>query len=191
MKILVSGNKDYGLAMGINHVMGGDYYSTSNGYDFSKEEDQYGFVKKSLHYDVVILNCHTKVANLSYQQAKMMHKIYVSWLEEKKTGHLFGIGSITDHINTEQPWIKYISYRAEKVALKNLCQTINHNRANVSPGIKCTYLSVGHMHTPFVDKLHPNEKKLHVVDVAKLIKQIAETDLCIEEMTVTADRNNE
>ena len=47
------------------------------------------------------------------------------------------------------------------------------------------------MHTPFVDKLNPDEKKLHVVDVAKLIKQIAETDLCIEEMTVTADRNNE
>jgi len=190
MQFITTGNPETGLASGIAKVLDSDFYSRSNGWDINDEEIQNKFVELTHQYDGVILNAHTLVGNLAYVQARMMHKIYVSWLEAGKTGHLIGIGSITDHINTEQPWIKYISYRAEKVALENICQTINHNRTNVSPGILCTYISVGHMHTPYVDRLHPEEKKLTVEEVAECIKYIAESKMCIEEITITANRND-
>ena len=45
------------------------------------------------------------------------------------------------------------------------------------------------MHTPYVDKLHPDEKKLTVEEVAECIKYITESPMCIEEITLTANRN--
>ena len=191
MKFITTGNPETGLASGIAKVLDSDFCSRTNGWDLNNEDTQDKFVKYTNLYDGVILNAHTLVGNLAYVQARLMHKIYVNWQDQGRTGHLIGIGSITDHINTEQPWIKYISYRAEKVALENICQTINHNRANISPGIKCSYISVGHMHTPYVDKLHPKEKKLTVEEVAQCIKYIVESPMCIEEITLTADRSSE
>jgi NAD(P)-dependent dehydrogenase (short-subunit alcohol dehydrogenase family) len=189
MKILTTGNPKYGLATAIQTIIGGDFASRSSGVDLETDEGMDAFVGKSIEYSQVILNCYTEKMN-NYSQSRLLHKLYIKWVEEKKSGHIICIGSISDHINKEQPWLKYLSYSAEKLALKQLCQTINHNRGEISPNIRCTYISLGHMHTPYVDKLHPNEKKLQPIDVAKLIKWIAECPECVEEITITKDKNH-
>ena len=108
----------------------------------------------------------------------------------KQNVHIISIGSISDHINKEQPWLKYISYGSEKLALKQLCETINHNRDSVTPNVKCTYVSLGHMHTPLVDSYHPDEVKLDTKYVAEVIDWIINAPECIESITLTKDKNN-
>jgi len=187
--LLTTGNPKYGLASAIQAVIGGDFASRSNGFDLETDEGMDSFVEKSLDYSYVILNCYTEKMN-NYSQARLLHKMYVRWMEQQKHGHVICIGSISDHINKEQPWLKYISYGAEKIALKQLCQTINHNRDTVSPLIRCTYISLGHMHTPYVDRLHPDEVKLKTETVAETIQFILNFSECIEEITLTKDKNN-
>jgi NAD(P)-dependent dehydrogenase (short-subunit alcohol dehydrogenase family) len=189
MKIITTGNPTYGLASGMNNVLNSNFASRVNGYNLSTNAGMDKFCQDAIYYDIVILNCYTEEMN-NYSQARLLHKLYINWQKIEKRGHIICIGSISDHISTEQPWLKYISYGAEKLALKQLCQTINHNRENISPNIKCTYISLGHMHTPLVDKYHPDEIKLNTNYVAEVIKWIIDAPECIESITLTKDKCN-
>lgn len=186
MKIITTGNSKYGLASAIQNT---DYASRSNGYDLSTDSGIQNFCQLVLNYDVVILNCYTEKMN-NYSQARLLHELYIQAIELNLKKHFIAIGSISDHINKEQPWLKYISYSSEKIALRHLCETINHNRISISPNIKCTYISLGHMHTPLVDKYHPDEVKLDTTYVANIIKWIIDAPECIEAITLTKDLVN-
>jgi hypothetical protein len=189
MKIVTTGNPAYGLAKAINEVIGGDFASRSSGYDLSTDSGIEKFCIDFNNYDTIILNCYTEKMN-NYSQARLLHELYIKYQASKKELHFVCIGSISDHINKEQPWLKYISYSAEKVALKTLCETINHNREIISPNIKCSYISLGHMHTPLVDRYHPLETKLDPIYVANAIKWIIDSPECIESLTLTKDKKN-
>ena len=186
MKILTTGNPNYGLASAIKNT---SYASRSNGYDLSTDEGMIKFCHVAMHYDVIILNCYTEKMN-NYSQVRLLHMLYEKFCNTNKPVHFICIGSISDHINTEQPWLKYISYSAEKLALQRLCETINHNRENISSNIKCTYMSLGHMHTPLVDRYHPTETKLDTNYVAEVIDWIINAPECIESITITKDKSN-
>jgi hypothetical protein len=189
MKVLTTGNPKYGLAEGIAKTLKSSFASRSNGYDLSSDEGMDKFVHLAINYDIIIINCYTEKMN-NYSQVRLLHKLYTQAQEQSLKIHIICIGSISDHINTEQSWLKYISYGAEKLALQRLCETINHNRENISPQIKCTYLSLGHMHTPLVDRYHPAEIKLNTEYVASLIKWIIDSPECIESITITKDKEN-
>lgn len=189
MKVFTTGNPKYGLASAISSVLVSDFASRSTGFNLDNDEGMDKFCLKALDYDVVIINCYTEKMN-NYSQARLLHKLYELLIQHNKKQHVICIGSISDHIQKEQEWIKYISYGAEKVALKVLCQQINHNRENVTPLIKCTYVSLGHMHTPYVDRLHPEETKLTTDYVARVIKWIIDAPEAIEEITLTKDKAN-
>lgn len=189
MKVLTTGNPMYGLAKGIDQTFRSSFASRSTGYNLESDEGMDKFVHAALNYDVVIINCYTEKMN-NYSQARLLHKIYIEAVENSKKLHIICIGSISDHINKDQPWLKYLSYGAEKLALQRLCETINHNRETISPTIKCTYLSLGHMHTPLVDRYHPEEIKLNTEYVASVIKWIIDCPECIESITLTKDKHN-
>jgi len=186
MKIITTGNPNYGLASSIKNT---SYASRSNGYDLSTDEGMNTFCQVAIHYDVIIINCYTEKMN-NYSQARLLHMLYELFEENKKPVHFVCIGSISDHINKNQPWLKYISYSAEKLALQRLCETINHNREEITPNVKCTYLSLGHMHTPLVDRYHPEEIKLNTEYVADVIEWIINAPECIESITLTKDKSN-
>ncbi len=188
MKILTTGNPNYGLAKGINTVFTSSFASRNNGYDLETDAGMEDFCQTAIDYDVIIINCYTEKMN-NYSQARLLHKLYILFHEKNVKKHIICIGSVSDHINKEQPWLKYVSYGAEKLALKRLCETINHNRETISPYIKCTYISLGHMHTPLVDRCHPTEPKLNTTYIAKVIQWIIDAPECIEEITITKDRN--
>jgi hypothetical protein len=189
-RILTTGNPSYGLATSIQKIIGGTFASRSSGYDLGTEEGMDAFCNTALDYDVIILNCYTEKMN-NYSQARLLHKLYTLFHEKNLKKHIICIGSISDHINKEQPWLKYLSYGPEKVALKQLCEVINHNRENVTPFIKCTYVSLGHMHTPLVDRYHPTEIKLSTEYVAKVLQWIIDSPECIEAITLTKDKFHE
>ena len=189
MKILTTGNPKYGLAEGIAKTLKSSFASRSNGYDLSSDQGMDKFVHLAINYDIIIINCYTEKMN-NYSQVRLLHKLYTQAQEQNLKIHIICIGSISDHINTEQSWLKYISYGAEKLALQRLCETINHNRENISPQIKCTYLSLGHMHTPLVDRYHPQEIKLNTEYVASVIRWIIDAPECIESITITKDKHN-
>lgn len=189
MKILTTGNSKYGLAHGISKTINSSFASRSNGYDLSSDEGMDKFVELAMNYDIVIINCYTEKMN-NYSQVRLLHKLYTESIEQKCKMHIICIGSISDHINKEQPWLKYLSYGAEKLALQRLCETINHNRENISPNVKCTYIGLGHMHTPLVDRYHPEEIKLNTEYVASVIKWIIDAPECIESITITKDKYN-
>jgi hypothetical protein len=182
--IITTGNPNYGLANGIDKIIGGSFASRSNGYDLETDAGMEDFCQTAIDYDVIIINCYTEKMN-NYSQVRLLHKLYILFHEKNVKKHIICIGSISDHINKEQPWLKYLSYSSEKLALKNLCQTINHNRNLISPNIKCTYVSLGHMHTPLVDRYHPNEIKLNTEYVAETINWIILAPEAIEEITIT------
>ena len=186
MKIITTGNPNYGLASSIKNT---SYASRSNGYDLSTDEGMNKFCHIAIHYDVIIINCYTEKMN-NYSQVRLLHMLYELFEANKKPVHFVCIGSISDHINKDQPWLKYISYGAEKLALQRLCETINHNREEITPNVKCTYLSLGHMHTPLVDRYHPEEIKLNTEYVADVIDWIINAPECIESITLTKDKTN-
>lgn len=186
MKILTTGNPNYGLASAIKNT---NYASRSNGYDLSTDEGMEKFCDTAIHYDIIILNCYTEKMN-NYSQVRLLHMLYERFFGVKKPVHFICIGSISDHINKEQPWLKYISYGAEKLALQRLCETINHNREKISSHVKCTYISLGHMHTPLVDRYHPEELKLDTDYVASVINWIIDAPECVESITLTKDKYN-
>ena len=186
MKIITTGNPNYGLASSIKNT---SYASRSNGYDLSTDEGMNKFCHIAIHYDVIIINCYTEKMN-NYSQVRLLHMLYELFEANKKPVHFVCIGSISDHINKNQPWLKYISYGAEKLALQRLCETINHNREVITPNVKCTYLSLGHMHTPLVDRYHPEEIKLNTEYVADVIEWIINAPECIESITLTKDKSN-
>ena len=132
MKIITTGNPKYGLASAIKNT---SYASRSNGYDLSTDEGMNKFCHVAVNYDVIIINCYTEKMN-NYSQVRLLHMLYELFEANKKDVHFICIGSISDHINKEQPWLKYISYGAEKLALQRLCETINHNREEITPNIK-------------------------------------------------------
>jgi len=185
--ILTTGNPKYGLAAGIDKIIGGSFASRSSGCDLDNDEGMDKFCQLALDYDVIIVNCYTEKMN-NYSQARLLHKLYILFHELNLKKYIICVGSISDHINKEQTWLKYLSYGSEKLALKNLCQVINHNRNVISPNIKCTYISLGHMHTPLVDRYHPDELKLSTEYVANKIKWLIDTEESIEEITIT--KNN-
>jgi hypothetical protein len=185
--VLTTGNPKYGLAAGIDKIIGGSFASRSNGCDLGNDEGMDKFCQLALDYDVIIVNCYTEKMN-NYSQARLLHKLYILFHELNLKKYIICVGSISDHINKEQTWLKYLSYGSEKLALKNLCQVINHNRNVISPNIKCTYISLGHMHTPLVDRYHPDELKLSTEYVANKIKWLIDTEESIEEITIT--KNN-
>jgi hypothetical protein len=187
--IITTGNPKYGLAEGINKIIGGSFASRSNGYDLETDDGMDNFCQTAMKYDAIIINCYTEKMN-NYSQARLLHKLYILFHEKNVKKYIICIGSISDHINKEQTWLKYLSYSSEKLALKNLCQVINHNRNLISPNIKCTYVSLGHMHTPLVDSYHPDEIKLNTEYVAEKLKWLLNTEECIEEITITKDKYN-
>lgn len=189
IKVITTGNPNYGLAAGISKIIGGSFASRSNGYDLETDNGMDKFCQTAIDYNVIIVNCYTEKMN-NYSQARLLHKLYIKFHELNLKKHIICIGSISDHINKEQPWLKYISYGSEKLALQRLCETINHNKENVSPLIKCTYISLGHMHTPLVDRYHPNEIKLNTDYVAEIIDWIIKAPECIESITLTKDKTN-
>jgi hypothetical protein len=168
MKILVTGNPNYGIASALASVLGEehvvDFVSPKhNGVDLNKREDFRKIVDDSLNYDVVINNVRLD----NYAQVMLFDSIFRKWYVNKKQGQIINIGSVADQTR-EKTWV----YGSEKAALRQASASGSFASIFKSTGIKVTYLAFGWVSTPAIEISEPNVKKHSPEEIAKLIKWV-------------------
>lgn len=168
-RVLISGNKDHGVAGGINHVMATDYHldfcSRKTGFDLTSDSGRQRFAERSLDYDIFINNA----ALWRFNQTLLAEAVWKTWSENNKKGHIINLGSTADRQIYGGNW----SYPAEKNALRH--QSLSQAMSALGgSGIKVTYLAYGYVSTPNIEKKHPTKRKHDPVEIARLIKWIIE-----------------
>lgn len=181
MKILVAGNKNYGLAKAIYKLYpDATFLSRSSGYNLGKYEVREQVAQMSLDYDVVLL-----VSALGeFKQTLLAEFIATQWVRTDHTGYLIALGSSAD---TPVKGTKR-TYPAEKKALRAYMRQLSQAASSdTPPNWKTTYLSPGNMHTPRQDEKMPETPKLDTVYVAGVIdwlinqpKNINISELCLD-----------
>lgn len=158
-KIIVSGNKNYGLAKSIYEAYPkAKFLSRSNGdLDLTKDEDMEKFIQESINYDVYISCSYLP----EFKQLILLAKLWAKWNSIKKKGQLIVLGSTADWVSQAR------IYCAEKKALRDFCCRFGRNGSGGGPnlypgnGIRITYLAPG-----MIDLPKQREKK--GLDLAKL-----------------------
>lgn len=180
MKILVTGNPNYGIAEAINKNFNGHelvFYSRNyNNFDLNNPQKITELAILSLQYDVVINN----VRLTNYNQVKLYETIYHKWILVKKHGQIINLGSTVD-ISRDANY----TYASEKAALKKASETGSYANNFKHAGIKVTYVSFGWVSTPVLVKDLPDVKKHSSDEIALLLKWIVEYPFissCINEI---------
>jgi len=138
-KMIVVGNKDYGLAKAIyKKYPHAKFCSRSNGdYNFYTRESMTRFAEESVDYDVCIFCTNLK----RYFQLLLVSYVWKFWNEyidensEKVVGHFIVIGSTAD----SSPGTN--DNAMEKKALKEWCRRFGEEASTT--GIKITYVAPG------------------------------------------------
>jgi hypothetical protein len=186
MKILVAGNKNYGLSSSIAEVYPeSTFLSRSSGYDLLDSDVQLEVAKMSLDYDVFLsVSCLH-----GFNQVELVRKIADQWIKSNHTGYLIGIGSSADTPVKGNSKIYPVEKRALRAYLRQLSQICGSEQ----PGnFKITYLSPGNLHTPSMDRRMPSTPKIDCNYVAEVIswlinqpKNINISELCLDRIQKT------
>jgi NADP-dependent 3-hydroxy acid dehydrogenase YdfG len=176
MKILVAGNKNYGLAAELFKIYPTAFFvSRSSGFDLTTNNDQQRLADLVLGYDVFI-NCS---ALWKFNQTVLLDAVYKKCVENNHRPYIICIGSTTDRVKKGGAWL----YNAEKKALRDYCNTLGINGVwDVAP--KITLISFGSLSN--VQSKHPTRKCLEIDRAAIYIKWLLEqpTDICINEISI-------
>lgn len=176
MKIIVTGNSNYGLAAEIAKLYPEAFFaSRSNGFELTSQEGQRKFTDLIKDYDVII-NCS---ALWKFQQTVLLDQIYKKCLETKHRPYIINVGSTTDRVKNAKVWL----YNAEKKALRDYSNTIGLNGI-WSGGPKVTLISFGTLSN--MQKKHLDRKCLDIDRAALYIKWLIEqpADICINEISI-------
>ena len=160
MKILVSGNPNFGLAQALHKIYpNAQFCSKSTGYDLVKYEGRTQFAEQSINYDVIIINA----ALWQFQQTVLLDAVYKALVEAKKQAHIVVIGSTTDRVKNGKAWL----YNAEKKALRDYSNTLAiggvwGNKPKIS------YISFGTLSNN--QHKHPDRRCMNIDQAADYIK---------------------
>jgi short-subunit dehydrogenase len=175
-KILVAGNKNYGLAEAFCKLYPDAFFaSRTTGYDLTSSEGQSKFLDLISEFDIIL--------NLSalwkFNQTLLLDQTYKKCQEIKHRPHIINIGSTTDRVKNGKVWI----YNAEKKALRDYCNTLGINGV-WGDAPKITLISFGSLSN--VQFKHPDRKCLELDRAAQYIKWIIEqpSDICINEISI-------
>lgn len=168
MKILITGNRDYGLCQEICNLfdtVGDISYRTvsrSTGYDLCDHSNHQRlaneFVEQS--YDVFINNS----ALWKFNQTLLAETMYNTVLESKRPAYFIHIGSTADTGVRGSAW----RYPIEKKSIKDFNRNLTYATIGGS-NIKNTLISPGSLTTESVIKKHPDRKLLDTTYIAELI----------------------
>lgn len=180
MKILTTGNPEFGLAFEINKIMISDFVGSHNDYDLMDDEVIKAVVEHSLNYDVFINNIRLH----SFQQTKILSLVAEFWAQNKKNGKIINIGSVADRALRST---KLMEYSSEKISLKQLSTQLHYLHAHKKHTVSSTYIAFGYMNT---ENCHAHRiksiKKMTVIEAANIIKWNLEcpSSLAIEEIRI-------
>ena len=176
MKILVAGNKNFGLAAELFKLYPDSFFaSRTTGFDLTKNDDQKKLADLTLDYDIFI-NCS---ALHKFNQTVLLDIVYKKCVENKHHPYIICIGSTTDRIKKGGAWL----YNAEKKALRDYCNTLSINGVWGSAP-KVTLISFGSLSN--VQSKHPDRKCMDIDRAANYIKWLIEQpkDICINEISI-------
>ena len=176
MKILVAGNKNFGLAAELLKLYPDAFFaSRTTGFDLTANDDQKRLADLVLEYDVFI-NCS---ALWKFNQTVLLDTVYKKCVENKHYPYIICIGSTTDRVKKGGAWL----YNAEKKALRDYCNTLGMNGVWGSAP-KITLISFGSLSN--VQAKHPDRKCMDIDRAANYIKWLIEqpTDICVNEISI-------
>jgi NADP-dependent 3-hydroxy acid dehydrogenase YdfG len=176
MKILITGNKDQGLAKSLCSIYPDAFFaSRKTGFDLTTSEGQKKFAELSLGYDVIV----NSSALWKFQQTVLLEQIYKRCIEANHRPYIINIGSTTDRVKNAKVWL----YNAEKKALRDFSNTIGLNGVwGKAP--KVTLISFGTLSN--MQHKHLDRKCLDIDIAALYIKWLIEQpkDVCINEISI-------
>jgi NADP-dependent 3-hydroxy acid dehydrogenase YdfG len=176
MKILVAGNKNYGLAAELFKLYPDAFFaSRTTGFDLTANDDQKRLADLALEYDVFI-NCS---ALWKFNQTVLLDAVYKKCTEKNHRPYIICVGSTTDRVKKGGAWL----YNAEKKALRDYCNTLGMNGVwGVAP--KITLISFGSLSN--VQSKHPDRTCMAIDKAANYIKWLIEQpkDICVNEISI-------
>ena len=175
-KIIISGNKEFGLSAALGKVFPDlTYASRKNGYDLVKDEAQKRFADEASTYDVIVI-CS---ALHKFQQTVLLDQVYKACVEKNKRPHIICCGSTTDRVKNGKVWL----YNAEKKALRDYCNTLAIGGV-WSEKPKITLISLGTLSNN--QHKHADRKTMNIDQAAHYIKWIIDqpAEININEISI-------
>ena len=167
-KILITGNREYGLCKEICDLfdtVDDITYTTcsrSTGYDITNDTDKQRLAEKFVaeQFDVFINNA----ATWKFHQTLLAEVMHNEVTNAKMSAYFIHMGSTADTGVKGRTW----RYPTEKKALRDYNRDLSYMAIGGS-NIKTTLVSPGSLNTPSVMKKHPDRKFLDTKYVAELI----------------------
>jgi short-subunit dehydrogenase len=167
MKILISGNSEFGLAQALNTELAQHELTfvsrTTHGLDLTKAENQAKFAEMSVDYDAVIINS----ALWKFNQTLLLEAVYKKLKTAGKQTLIICIGSTTDRVMKATDWL----YNAEKKALRDYCNSLGMTGV-WAKNPRVTLISFGSLSN--VQAKHPDRKTIPIQGAASYVKWILE-----------------
>jgi NADP-dependent 3-hydroxy acid dehydrogenase YdfG len=176
MKILITGNKEFGLAKSLALLYpDADFASRATGFDLTTRDGYKKLGIMAANYDVFI-NCS---ALHKFNQTLVLDYIYKTCQEMNHPIHIINVGSTTDRVKKATSWI----YNAEKKALRDYSNSLSLTGV-WDGGPKVTLISFGSLSN--VQAKHPNRVCLDIDRAASYIKWVIDQpqDICINEISI-------
>lgn len=176
MRILVAGNKNYGLAKELYKLYPEAFFaSRTTGFDLTTKDGHDKLAELIVDYDVFI-NCS---ALWKFNQTVLLDIVYKKCISLNHNPYFICIGSTTDRVKKGGAWL----YNAEKKALRDYCNTLGINGVwGVAP--KITLISFGSLSN--VQDKHPDRCCLEINRAATYIKWLLDQprDICVNEISI-------
>jgi short-subunit dehydrogenase len=179
MKILISGNPDFGLAKAIANELKEHELTfvsrTTHKLDLTKAENQQVFADMSTDYDAVIINS----ALWKFNQTLLLEAVYKKLKTANKQTLVICVGSTTDRVMKATDWL----YNAEKKALRDYTNSLGMTGV-WAKNPRVTLISFGTLSN--VQHKHPDRKTMPIEKAAEYINWILKqpADLHINEISI-------
>ena len=170
-KIIVSGNARYGLAKSIATQFPNAEFasrSASPSTDLMQEQQMSEFVERTLGFDVYI-SCSCLY---HFQQTLLLEKVHRRWTDCGHSGHILIMGSTADTPVKGTPQLYPIEKKALKAYARNLSMASLGGHGSAPSGVRITYISVGYLNTPSMERKHPEFHKINTDYLAKVMAWI-------------------
>ena len=181
MKILITGNKNFGVAAELYELYpDATFVSRETGYDLTSKSGQTRLAEQIVNYDVFV-NC---AALWKFNQTVLLDTVYKSCMDSTHDIHIINVGSTTDRVKNGKPWL----YNAEKKALRDYSNTLGISGV-WDKGPKVSYISFGTLSNN--QNKHPDRRTIDIKIAAQYIKWMIDQPkfLNINELSVDPIQN--
>jgi len=163
MKIICTGNPEFGVAKQIAERFPDTTFvsRTGWGYDLTQDSYKHKLAEKALKYDVFI-NCS---ALWHYHQTMLLDVVFKSAQKARKRLHLVSLGSTTDRTTKGSDW----HYQQEKKALKSTSNALGL-KSIWTGGPRVSYITFGTLENNA--HKHPGRQVMTLAEAVDLIEWV-------------------